>query len=87
MVEDIIKSKKDIQLINEINVEDLVNYIANKMNNGATYIDCIVTYAEDFNIDIEVVGEIVRDSPILLAAVHEEAEDLNLIEKITRLPV
>lgn len=87
MVEDIAQTRQDIQLINEINVEEIMGYIRTKMELGATYIDCIINYAEDFNVDIEVIGEIVRNSPVLMAAVHEEAEGLNLVEKVNRLPI
>lgn len=82
-----IVERSDIDLINEINVEGILRYIHERTSKGATYIDCIINYAEEYNIDIEVVGEIVRDSPVLMASVHEEAEGLNLIEKIQRLPI
>jgi len=87
MDDSIINAKQDIARLNEINVEDLINYISTKISNGVSYIDCIVSYSEEFKIDIEVVGEVVRDSPVLMAAVHEEAESLNLVEKINRLPL
>jgi PII-like signaling protein len=81
------KEVVDIDLINEINVESILSYVTERMANGASYIDCILNYSETYDIDIEVIGEIVRDSPVLMSAVHEEAESLNLIEKINRLPV
>lgn len=80
-------SKADVELINEFNVEHILGYMEEHMAKGANYIDSILSYAEEHNIDIDVVGEIVRESPILMASVHEEAESLNLIEKIARLPI
>ena len=86
MVDKPIEKKQDIQHIHEINVEDILNFIKEKMNHGVSYIDCILSYAEEYNIDIEVVGEIVRDSPILMSNVYEEAEGLNF-EQFTSLTI
>lgn len=87
MVEHTIQTKSDLQLINEVNVEDILGYIQKRIAQGSSYIDCILSYAEEYNIDIEVLGEIVRESPVLLSSVHEEAEGLNLVEKVQRLPI
>lgn len=86
-MDDKINETFDVELINEINVESILQFVAERMQAGASYIDCILSYSELYDIDIEVIGEIVRDSPVLMSAVHEEAESLNLIEKINRLPV
>jgi len=87
MVDEEFASKADVELVNEFNVEQILSYMEEHMARGASYIDSILSYAEEYNIDIDVVGEIVRDSPILMSNVHQEAESLNLIEKITRLPL
>ena len=87
MADDNFESKSDVDLINEVNVENIMLYMQNHVGKGTTFIDSIVNYAEQHNIDIDVVGQIVRESPVLMASVHEEAESLNLVEKINRLPI
>ena len=71
----------------ELNSEAIMNEIQSYINGGATYIDAIVDYAEKNGIEIEVVGEIVRRSPVLKAQVQSEAEGLRMIEPVARLPI
>jgi len=71
----------------ELNSEFIMNEIQSLIGGGVTYIDAIVEFAERNQIEIEVVGEIIRRSPILKAKVHVEAEELNMVDKVTRLPV
>lgn len=87
MVEETLMSKSDIQMIREVNVEGILKYIEDKQSPESSYLDCIINYAEEYNLDIDIVGEIVRDSPILLSYVYEEADSMNLVEKIQRLPI
>ena len=51
------------------------------------YIDAVIYYAEKYGLEVEVVGEIIRRSPVLKAKIYKEAEELNMVEKLTRLPV
>lgn len=73
--------------MNEINSEYIMNEIQSLIEGGATYIDAIVEFSERNEIEIEVVGEIIRRSPILKAKIHVEAEELNMLEPVARLPV
>lgn len=61
--------------------------IMSLVESGIPYIEAIVHFAEKNEIEIEVVGEIVRRSPILKAKVHYEAEQLNMVDSVSRLPV
>jgi|TARA_B110000211_G_C14049763_1_gene540665 hypothetical protein len=54
---------------------------------GVPYIDAVIAYAESYGLEVESVGEIIRKSPVLKAKIYREAEDLNMVEKLTRLPV
>tara|TARA_R110000737_G_scaffold248135_1_gene258134 strand:- start:592 stop:786 length:195 start_codon:yes stop_codon:yes gene_type:complete len=54
---------------------------------GVPYIDAVIVYAESYGLEVEVVGEIIRRSPVLKAKIYREAEELNMVEKLTRLPV
>ncbi len=51
-----------------------------------TYIDAIVTLCERLNLDIETVGSIIKGNEKMTANIQEEAENLNLLEKQSRLP-
>lgn len=73
--------------MNELNSEYIMNQIQSLIDSGATYIDAVVEFSERNEIEIEVVGEIIRRSPILKSRIHVEAEELNLVDKVTRLPV
>lgn len=73
--------------MNELNSEFIMNEIQHLIDDGASYIDAIVEFAERNEIEIEVVGEIIRRSPILKARVHVEAEELNMVDRVARLPV
>jgi hypothetical protein len=71
----------------ELNSEKIMHEIAYMIESGVPYIDAIVEYSEKNNLEIEVLGEIIRRSPVLKAKIYEEAENLNLVEKTVRLPV
>lgn len=71
----------------ELETESIINEIQVYIEAGVPYIDAIVDYAEKNEIEIEVVGEIVKRSPLLKASVQAEAEQLRMIEPIVRLPV
>ena len=71
----------------ELNSEKIMREISYMIDSGVSYIDAIVEYSEQNNLEIEVLGEIIRRSPILKAKIYEEAEDLNLVERTVRLPI
>ena len=71
----------------ELNAETILREISRYVNEDVTYIDALVYYAETHNIEIEVIGEVIRRSQIMKAKVYEDAEKLNLVEKAQRLPI
>lgn len=62
---------------------DLMKYV----KNGVPYMDSILKYADDNEIEIEVLGEIIKRSQFLKELVREEAEKLNMLDKTSRLPI
>jgi len=70
-----------------INAEKIMKDIADMVSKDVTYIDALVYYAEMNDIEIQLVGEIVKKSQLLKAKVSEDAEKLRLIEKVNRLPI
>ena len=61
--------------------------ISENIAKGVPYIDAVIVYADRDGLEVEVVGEIIRRSPVLKAKIYREAEELNMVEKLTRLPV
>ena len=77
----------ELKALSKLNSERIVNDISKHIEAGVTYIDAIVEYAQNNELEIEVLGEIIRKSPMLKANIYREAEKLNMIEKLVRLPV
>ena len=57
------------------------------MEGGISAIDALVAFAEDNDIEIQTVGEIVKKNVALKAIVRNDAENLRLIEKTAKLPI
>lgn len=79
--------KRELKALQKLNSERIMNDIASYIALGVPYIDAVVEYAEKNGLEIEVVGEIIRKSPLLRANIYREAEELNMVEKLVRLPV
>jgi predicted aldo/keto reductase-like oxidoreductase len=71
----------------EISTENIVKEIQAFIDKGVPYIDAVVEYAEKNEVEIEVIGQMIRSSPILKAKIQYEAEELNMMDKTDRLPV
>ena len=71
----------------EISTENIVKEIQSFIDKGVPYIDAVVEYAEKIEVEIEVIGQMIRSSPILKAKIQYEAEELNMMDKTDRLPV
>jgi predicted aldo/keto reductase-like oxidoreductase len=76
-----------IKTIKDISTESIIVEIQKYIESGIPYIDAVVEYAEVNEIEIEVLGEMIKNSPLLKAQIQYEAEELNMLEAIPRLPV
>jgi len=52
---------------------------------GTTHMDAIVHHCESTGMEIDVASTLI--SPALKAKIREEAEDLNLMKKSSKLPL
>jgi hypothetical protein len=52
-----------------------------------SYMDAIVLYSEENNVDIESLGKLVKSNENLKGAIQLEAESLNYLPKSNSLPV
>lgn len=48
---------------------------------GVDYIDAIISYCEDHNLEIETVGHIISKNPSLKSKVEIEAEALHCLKR------
>jgi hypothetical protein len=57
----------------------------NAKTNKTTRMDAIVSYCEQTGLEIDLASSLI--SPALKAKIREEAQDLNLLKKNSKLPV
>lgn len=70
------------------NVTEFMNEIHNICRNDKLdYIDAIIHFCELNNLELEVIAQKVKKIPLLQSKIQEEAEQMNYIDKITRLPL
>lgn len=71
-----------------LSAEMILKEVEQYTNNEVSLIDALVHFSEKYDIEIELIGEIVRRSVVLKAKVRNDAEKLNLLEeKTAKLPV
>lgn len=71
----------------DIKAETILKEIQSYINDEVSHIDALVYYAEKHDIELYLIGEIIRRSPVLKSKVREDAERLNLLERTVRLPI
>ena len=71
----------------EITAENIMEEISSYINEEVTYIDALVFYAQKYDIEVELIGEIVKRSQVLKSRVRDDAEKFNLMEKTAQLPI
>jgi hypothetical protein len=60
--------------------------ISEKLAKGVSYMEALVAYAQETDIEIELLAEIVKKSPVIREKLREEAVGLNLMkEEVTGL--
>ena len=52
---------------------------------GLDYMEALVAYSDTHNLEVEAVGEIVANVPVIRERLAIEAEAKNLLPKVTRL--
>jgi hypothetical protein len=48
---------------------------------GLNYLDAIIAYSEQQNIEVEVLASLIKKQPKLKAKLEIDCEDLNLLER------
>lgn len=71
----------------EIKVEEIHKEVSKYVNDDVSYIDALVYYAQKHDIEVELLGEMIRRSSILKSKVRDDAEKLNMVEHSQKLPL
>jgi hypothetical protein len=84
MTDKVITDSSDV-----LNSQHLFNEIENivRSKGGTDYMDAIIHYCERHEIEIESIAKYVKKNVVLKAKLQEEAEELNFLQKVARLPV
>lgn len=61
--------------------ENIHHEIAEKLSKGVSYIDALVDYAKDNDIEIETVAEIVKKSSTIKEKIRSEAVSMKLMKR------
>lgn len=62
-------------------IEDIV------WNYDISYMDAIVYYCEENNIEVEAFAKVIKSNDMLKAKIQLEAENLNFLPKSSVLPI
>jgi hypothetical protein len=57
--------------------------ISSRLAKGVPYIEALVEYAKEKNIEIETIAEIVKKSPVIKEKIRSEAVNMRLVKRET----
>lgn len=60
--------------------EKIHHDIAEKLAKGASYIDALIDYAREHNLEIETIAEIVKKSTVMREKIKDEAVKMRLVK-------
>ena len=75
--------KMNVELIKTRTPEKIHHAIAHKLANGVSYIDALVDYARENDIEIETVAEIVKKSSTIKEKIRSEAVSMKMVKRDT----
>jgi hypothetical protein len=77
-----------IELDNRVTVNNFQTTIESWVHRkGMGYLEAIMFYCEQHNIEIEAVASLIRKSEAIKAKLEAECEDQNMILKQPKLPI
>jgi hypothetical protein len=77
----------NLQQIKMLNATAFMEEIDVLVKQGHDYIDAVVVYCKNRNIEVETAATLVKMCTKLKANIESEAESLNLIPKQAKLPI
>jgi tRNA U34 5-carboxymethylaminomethyl modifying GTPase MnmE/TrmE len=63
--------------------ENIHHEIAHKLAKGVSYIDALIDYAREHDIEIETVAEIVKKSSTIKEKIRSEAVSMKMVKRET----
>ena len=66
--------------------EKFLNFLKSRKSDD-TILDCAVKYCEAYSVEIETIASFIKNNDVILSQLRLEAENMNLVEKLDRLPV
>ena len=76
------------QTINDsAGLKDILQEIEKIREGGVDYMDAIIHYCEKHEVEIESIAKYIKKNVVLKAKLQEEAEELNYLQKTSRLPI
>lgn len=79
---DTVNDSEEVSLQNIFNEIDVI-----AQSNSGDYMSAIIVYCEKNDIEIESIAKYIKNNVVLKAKLQEEAEELNYLDKIPRLPI
>jgi len=68
-------------------IKEVLQEIEKLTRDGSDYLDAILHYCEKHDIEIESIARYIKKNVVLKARLQEEAEELNYLQKTSRLPI
>jgi len=68
-------------------VKEILHEIELLTRDGSDYLDAILHYCDKHEIEIESIAKYIKKNVVLKAKLQEEAEELNYLQKTSRLPI
>jgi uncharacterized membrane-anchored protein YitT (DUF2179 family) len=68
-------------MIITLSAEKIHHDIAEMLARGTTYIEALVQYAKQTDIEIETIAEIVKKSPVMKEKIRAEAVNMKLVKR------
>jgi len=68
------------------NQDNLIGEVSKLMNRDVGFLDACTQYCSKHEIEVELIGELIKRNPSLLALAQQEAESLHLVPKAYSLP-
>jgi UDP-glucose 6-dehydrogenase len=65
----------------EVETPEKIHFaIEKKLALGASYIDALIEYSKEKDIEIETIAEIVKKSPVIKEKLRSEAQSMRLLK-------
>jgi hypothetical protein len=74
-------------ILDENQFLDSIQDIVDRSHNGSNYLDAVIEYSQIHDLDLEVLGEVIKRLPALMMKLQVDAEDLRFLKRTARLPI